>query len=46
MNMSESSGAYLSDCAVEKTADYAHNPELAQKLWTLSEKIVGQKFDL
>ncbi|KAE8448958.1 hypothetical protein EG329_008754 [Mollisiaceae sp. DMI_Dod_QoI] len=45
-SIEKSSGAYLCDCAVEQTPDYAHNPELAQKLWTLSEKIVGQKFEL
>ncbi|KUJ12214.1 NAD(P)-binding protein [Mollisia scopiformis] len=37
---------YLSDCAIEETPDYAHNTELAQKLWALSEEIVGEKFQL
>jgi hypothetical protein len=38
------SGAYISDAAIAPTPDYAHNPELAEKLWKLSEEIVGEKF--
>ncbi|KAB8300854.1 hypothetical protein EYC80_002782 [Monilinia laxa] len=39
------SGVFLSDCQIFQTADYTTNPEYAQKLWALSEKIVGEKFD-
>jgi hypothetical protein len=42
----DQTGAYLVDCVVENTPEYAHDPELAQKLWALSEGIVGQKFQL
>ena len=42
----EFSGAYLSDCQVSETPEYAHNPKLADKLWTLSEEIVGEKFEI
>jgi hypothetical protein len=40
----EHSGAYLSDCAVEKTPGYAHDLKLAQELWRLSEGLVGETF--
>lgn len=39
------SGTFLSDCQIFKTADYTTNPQYAEKLWTLSEKIVGEKFE-
>lgn len=39
-------GAYLVDCAVGKALDYATDPENAKKLWTYSEELVGQKFDI
>ncbi|KAF8855918.1 hypothetical protein BDZ45DRAFT_745925 [Acephala macrosclerotiorum] len=34
--------AYLSSCAPEETPEYANSSENAQKLWELSEKIVGR----
>ena len=47
-------GAYLADCAVcEVTAEggqyttvmpYAVDPEAAERLWTVSEQMVGQRF--
>ncbi|KAF7908082.1 uncharacterized protein EAF01_003837 [Botrytis porri] len=40
------SGAYLTDCQIAETADYTTNPDYAERLWALSEKLVGQKFDL
>jgi hypothetical protein len=46
-SLPDQSGAYLSDCAVsEPLAPYAKDPENAEKLWKLSEKLVGQSFDL
>ncbi|TGO84860.1 hypothetical protein BPOR_0457g00050 [Botrytis porri] len=39
-------GAYLTDCQIAETADYTTNPDYAERLWALSEKLVGQKFDL
>ncbi|GLB41039.1 putative NAD-P-binding protein [Lyophyllum shimeji] len=42
----DKSGSYLTECKVanEQAAPYALDKEAAAKLWTLSEKIVGQKF--
>ncbi|KAF7896531.1 hypothetical protein EAF00_006545 [Botryotinia globosa] len=40
------SGAYLADCQIAETTDYTTNPDYAERLWALSEKLVGQKFDL
>ncbi|TGO32756.1 hypothetical protein BHYA_0291g00120 [Botrytis hyacinthi] len=40
------SGAYLADCQIAETADYTTNPDYAERLWALSEKLVGQKFNL
>jgi len=49
-------GVYLEDCHVASVDDddmaldgvksYALDPEAAQRLWTMSEELVGQKFDL
>ncbi|KAI8962519.1 NAD(P)-binding protein [Daldinia sp. FL1419] len=38
-------GSYIVDCQVEIPHEYARNPETARKLWEISEKLVGQKFD-
>lgn len=37
---------YLSDCQVAQAADHARDEKAAERLWQLSESIVGQKFDL
>ncbi|KAL4920499.1 hypothetical protein BDW62DRAFT_208986 [Aspergillus aurantiobrunneus] len=37
-------GAYLADCQVEETRQYARDPELAEALWELSEELVGEGF--
>ncbi|KAH7360178.1 hypothetical protein BKA65DRAFT_421033 [Rhexocercosporidium sp. MPI-PUGE-AT-0058] len=42
----ENSGSYIADAAIAGTPDYAHNPSIAEKLWVLSEKIAGEKFQL
>ncbi len=48
-------GLYLEDCQIAETTDpdqaygvraYALDPESARKLWTLSEKMVGETFNL
>ncbi|KAL4750119.1 hypothetical protein BDW72DRAFT_194241 [Aspergillus terricola var. indicus] len=41
-----SSGSYLGDCQVEEVREYASDPELAKKLWLLSEELVGEKFSI
>ena len=38
------SGAYLDDCQIGTAAEYAQNKENSEKLWKLTEEIVGQKF--
>ncbi len=38
------SGSFIADATVAETPDYAHDPEIAEGLWTLSEKLVGEKF--
>ena len=38
------SGAYLSDSKIEPTAEYTTIPSDADKLWRLSERLVGQVF--
>jgi len=37
-------GKYLRDCSVGDPAPIAQDPELAAKLWSLSEKLTGSKF--
>jgi NAD(P)-dependent dehydrogenase (short-subunit alcohol dehydrogenase family) len=37
---------YLNDCQVAEPAAWACNPDSAERLWKLSEEIVGQKFEL
>ncbi|KAI0105961.1 NAD(P)-binding protein [Daldinia grandis] len=39
-------GSYIVDCQIEVPHEYARDPEAARKLWEISEKLVGQKFDL
>ncbi|KAJ7346261.1 NAD-P-binding protein [Mycena albidolilacea] len=47
-SITDHSGGYLSDCklATEQAAPHATDKETAKKLWELSEKLVGQKFDV
>ncbi|KAK4240931.1 hypothetical protein C8A03DRAFT_12781 [Achaetomium macrosporum] len=39
-------GIYIRNCQPETPYEYAADPEAARRLWTLSEELVGQKFDL
>ncbi|KAI1450414.1 NAD(P)-binding protein [Annulohypoxylon stygium] len=43
-------GVYLQDCNLTTDTkwikEWATDPELAEKLWTLSEELVGEKFDI
>ena len=45
-SLASQSGAYMEDANVKETFEYATSAENAQKLWILSEKLTGQKFDL
>jgi NAD(P)-dependent dehydrogenase (short-subunit alcohol dehydrogenase family) len=40
----EYSGSFLDDCKPHEVLEYASNSSNAEKLWTLSEKIVGETF--
>ena len=47
-NIGDRSGAYLCDCKVDHDGivmPYATDKENAAKLWDLSEKLVGEKFN-
>ena len=39
-------GVYLSDCQLAEASPHATDPETAERLWRLSEELVGQKFDI
>ncbi|KAG4432338.1 hypothetical protein IFR05_012188 [Cadophora sp. M221] len=39
-------GYYMADCQVAEPAPYAIDVCMAERLWTLSEELVGEKFDL
>lgn len=39
------SGSYLDECAVGEAETYATDKQKASQLWSLSEQLVGQKFD-
>lgn len=38
------SGSYLADSEVEEVYDYARDEKMVDRLWELSEKLVGGKF--
>lgn len=42
------SGAYLNDCVIptEPLKEHATGMEKAEKLWKLSEELVGEKFEI
>lgn len=44
-SLRESSPAFLEECAIVPTLPYASDKDIAEKLWKLSEKLVGQAFD-
>jgi flagellum-specific peptidoglycan hydrolase FlgJ len=37
-------GVYLQDCHIAETARWATDPVAAEKLWSVSEELVGEKF--
>jgi hypothetical protein len=39
-------GLYLVDCQFKDPAPHASDPKAADRLWKLSEELVGQKFEL
>ncbi|OAP65299.1 hypothetical protein AYL99_01271 [Fonsecaea erecta] len=44
-DLRDGSGIFLSDGQVTPAPAWAQDPKLAEKLWELSEKLVGQKFE-
>lgn len=44
--ISANSGAYLADGKIEPTYDYAEDKGNAEKLWKLSEDLIGAKFEI
>jgi hypothetical protein len=40
------SGIYLGDCQIAEAAAFATDLNMADRLWHLSEDLVGQRFDL
>ncbi|KAH8893103.1 putative short-chain dehydrogenase [Thozetella sp. PMI_491] len=42
----KSSGSWLQECQIRSARDYATNADYAEKLWNLSETLVGQKFEI
>ncbi|KAL7629812.1 hypothetical protein AAE478_001335 [Parahypoxylon ruwenzoriense] len=44
--LNEGGGLYLADCQFFPTAEFAQDPEIAQRLWHLSEDLIGEKFCL
>ncbi len=42
----ETKGLYLVDCQITEPAPHAKDPVAAERLWKLSEELVGEKFDL
>jgi NAD(P)-dependent dehydrogenase (short-subunit alcohol dehydrogenase family) len=42
--LADHGGAYLEDCHVSTAMPYATDPDAAQRLWTLSEELVCEKF--
>ncbi|KAI0442928.1 hypothetical protein F4803DRAFT_342462 [Xylaria telfairii] len=43
-SLDECRGLYLSDCQFFPCADHAKNPDVAQRLWELSEELTGGRF--
>lgn len=39
-------GSYLKDCHIEEVGEHAKDDEMVDKLWELSETLVGEKFEI
>lgn len=39
-------GNYMSDCQVAEAAPYTTDEKIAERLWKLSEELVGEKFNI
>lgn len=38
-------GVYLDDCQMKRPSEWATDPVKAERLWKMSEEMVGQEFD-
>ncbi|KAH8655325.1 short-chain dehydrogenase [Xylariales sp. PMI_506] len=45
-DLRKSSGAFLEECRIDTPMPYASDPEAAEKLWQLSERLVGEQFNV
>jgi len=45
-DVDELSGSYLEDCVVTMPYEYASDKDNAERLWQLSEELVGEKFSI
>ena len=45
-DVDELSGSYLEDCVVTMPYEYAGDKDNAERLWQLSEELVGEKFSI
>ncbi|KAI1187561.1 NAD(P)-binding protein [Nemania serpens] len=43
-SLDECRGLYLSDCQFFPCANHAKDPEVARRLWSLSEELIGERF--
>jgi len=39
-------GVYMDDCQLKRPSKWASDPDKAERLWKLSEELVGQKLDV
>jgi hypothetical protein len=44
--MLDLNGVYMADCQFAEAAPFATDSKTAEKLWSLSEELVGEKFSL
>ena len=44
--IAEQTGLYLDNCQFAKAAPHATDPAIADRLWSLSEELVNEKFTL
>ena len=44
--MTETNALYLDDCQISDPHEWAKDEVAAERLWKLSEEIVGEKFSL
>lgn len=43
--LDDEAGVYLEDCQLKRPSKWAVDPEKAERLWKLSEEMVGERFE-